>query len=144
MSSSAGWLVAATTRLSGWVSSRNKRNVLRMRRASPTSFPAVRCAPIASNSSNRYTARVRTVASKITRSFSDVSPMYLLISASSRIVNSGRDKLGGQRRGGHRLPGARRPGEQQPVDRRETVRLEQVALPLLVQHPVKLLLAWPH
>jgi hypothetical protein len=42
-------------------------------------------------SSNRCTARGRAIASKRIRSFVGVSPVYLLISASIRIVTSGSD-----------------------------------------------------
>jgi len=48
-------------------------------------------ASIASSPSNRYTVRVRAITSKMTRSFTAVSPAYLLVSASSRIVTRGSD-----------------------------------------------------
>jgi len=43
-----------------------------MRRASPTSFPSVRCASQCVKFVDKVHGRVRTVASKITRSFPDV------------------------------------------------------------------------
>jgi hypothetical protein len=51
----------------------------------------------------------------MTRIFADVSPVYLLISASIRIVTKRQRQFGGQGRRGHRLPGAGWAGEQQPA-----------------------------
>ena len=61
-----------------------------MRRTSPTSLPRPRAEPMLSNSSKRYTPRVRLKASKISRSLAAVSPMNLVISASRRTTNKGR------------------------------------------------------